>query len=174
MLEAAGIIALGSVNIDLQVRADRWPSAGETLLAGDFLMTGGGKAANVAFLARRLGVPSLLLARTGDDLFADHALQPLADAGVDLTWTRRVPGQSTALSMIVVRDDGDKAIILAPNANEAWDAHDAAEIERCIRETPDGSVLVLDLEAPVHVVQRAFRTCSTVLISSRPIPSNWG
>jgi ribokinase len=53
---AGEIISLGSINADFQVKVKRWPEAGETLIASDFLIAGGGKAANVAFLAQRLGV----------------------------------------------------------------------------------------------------------------------
>ena len=61
------ILSLGSVNADFQVRTPRELQAGETLIATRFMRLGGGKAANVAFLARRLGYPALLLARVGDD-----------------------------------------------------------------------------------------------------------
>src|SRR5438270_522469 len=101
----------------MQVRTERWPEPGETLLGRDFLMISGGKGANVAFLARRLGVPALLVGRVGDDLLGGLALRPLEQAGVDLHYVEKVVGRTTAVSMITVRADGDKAIVLAPNAN---------------------------------------------------------
>ncbi len=89
------------------------------MLGRDFLMTGGGKAANVAFLARRLDRPAQLFGHVGDDILADQALRSLGDARVDLDGVQRLEGVATALSMIVVRPDGEKTIILAPNANDA-------------------------------------------------------
>ena len=150
------IIALGSINVDVQVRTERWPEPGETLIGRDFIMLGGGKGANVAFLARRLGAPALLIGRVGDDLLARHALQPLDQAGVDLSHVRRLTGQSTALSMITVRKDGEKAIVLAPNANEVWDEADAERAAAAIAQAPDGSLLVVDLEVGRTVAQRAL------------------
>lgn len=149
------IISLGSINVDAQVRTDRWPDAGETLLGHEFLLTGGGKGANVAFLARKLGVPARLIGRVGDDELAERALRPLRDAGVDLTAVEPVSDCSTAMSMIVVRDDGDKTIILASNANDAWEDGAADTVAKIVAEAPDGSVLVTDLEVPVDIVRRA-------------------
>lgn len=154
-MEQPTLLAVGSINMDVQVRTDRWPDPGETLLARDFLMTGGGKAANVAFLARRLGRPARLFGHVGDDVLADQALRSLERAGVDLAGVTRVEGVATALSMIVVRPDGEKAIILAPNANDAWNDDDADAVAAAIGNAPQGSVLVVDLEVPEDVVRRA-------------------
>lgn len=149
------IIALGSINVDLQVRTERWPEPGETLLGRDFAMLGGGKAANVAYLARRLGHPARLIGHVGDDVLADHALRPLRDAGVNLRFTVKLPHCATAVSMITVRGGGDKAIVLASNANDSWDEAAARRAAAAVRDAPDGSLLVADLEVPVQVVQRA-------------------
>lgn len=156
-MEEPTLLAVGSINMDVQVRTDRWPDEGETLLARDFLMTGGGKAANVAFLARRLGRPARLFGHVGGDVLADEALRSLEDAGVDLGGVRRVEGSATALSMIVVRPDGEKTIILAPNANDAWEDGDADGVAEAIGSAPAGSVLVVDLEVPEDIVRRAVR-----------------
>ncbi len=155
-MERPVVISLGSVNVDIQVRTDHWPGPSETLIARDFLMIGGGKAANVAYLARRLGVDARLLAHVGDDLLADRALEPLQRIGVDLRGVRRVSGQATAVALIDVRSDGDKAIILANNANDAWGSDDEKEIETAVAAAPSGSVLALDLEVPVGIARRAM------------------
>lgn len=151
------IFCLGSANVDLQVRTERWPGPSETLPVSDFLMVGGGKAANTAFLGSQLGAPTVLLARVGDDLFADEALRPLARAGVDLEHTRRVPGSATGVAMIAVRPDGQKTILLAENANDRWEPGAIAEVERVISAATAGSVLVMDLEVPAEVVWAALR-----------------
>jgi ribokinase len=138
------------------VRTERWPEPGETMLGRDFLMISGGKGANVAYLARRLGVPALLIGRVGDDPLAGQALRPLEDAGVDLRQVKRVKGESTAISMITVRGDGEKAIVLATNANDSWDEDDARRAGRAIAEAPAGSLLLVDLEVSAAVVRRAL------------------
>lgn len=81
-------------------------------------MIAGGKAANIAYLARRLNVGARLIAHVGDDWLADRALEPLQKSGVDTSAVRRVPGCATGASLISVRSDGDKSIILAANAND--------------------------------------------------------
>jgi ribokinase len=152
----ACIISVGSINVDFQVRTDHWPDAGETLLGQDFLMTGGGKGANVAVLARRLGVPATLIGRVGGDVLADVALDPVRDAGVDVRSVSEAVGHATAVSTIVVRPDGRKTIILAANANDAWSESDVEAIKPVINAAPSGSVVVVDLEVPGFIVRTAM------------------
>jgi ribokinase len=151
------VISLGSINMDVQVRTDRWPESGETMLADEFLMTGGGKAANVAVLARRLGAEIMLIGHVGDDSLADDTLRGLNGADVDLQHVSHVENTPTAVSIIVVRPGGEKTIILAPNANLAWDEErDSDAVAGAIEAAPDGSVLVVDLEIPLPVVRRVM------------------
>jgi ribokinase len=148
-------ISVGSINVDFQVRSERWPEGGETLLTRDFLRAGGGKAANRAFLARRLGAATVLFGCVGDDDFGDEALAPLQGVGVDVSRVGRARGQPTGLSMIVVRADGDKTILLAPNANMHASADDAARVRRGVAEAESGDVVSLDLEVPELMVNAA-------------------
>ena len=153
--ETADIISLGSVNADFQVRIDRRPAESETLLGRDFVRLGGGKAANVALIARKLGRSVRLLARVGDDDLAEQALGPLRRAGIDLTGVGRVAGCGTGVAMIMVPPDGKKGIVLAPNANEAWTDRDLPDILRHIEAADAGAVLVLDCEIPRFVAEAA-------------------
>jgi ribokinase len=167
------IIALGSINVDFEVRAERWPAPGTTLLGRDFLMAGGGKGGNVAYLARRLGVGTRLIGHVGDDVLCEQALRSLRDAGVDLHSTKVVAGCPTGVAMIVVRPDGEKAIVAAGNANDTWTAADAHDAAVTVAADPPGSVLVADLEVPAFVTQQVVeaarrRNLRTVLNPSRP------
>lgn len=155
-MKEALILSLGSINKDIQVRTERWPEPGETLLAQDFITLGGGKAANRAYLVKRLGAPSLLLARTGDDDEAKEVLNPLKEAGVNLDHVKQSQGQRTGLSMIVVRPDGKKTIILSANANQNWESEGPDRVKQAILDAPEGSVLAVDLEVPAAVVQAAL------------------
>lgn len=148
------VFALGSANLDVQVLAERWPEPGETLLAQRSLVASGGKAANVALLARRLGHPATLIATVGDDDFAARVLAPLEDAGIDLAPVVRRAGASTAMSLVFVREGGDKAIVLAPNANDEWDEAHVERATAALREAPKRSIVVVDFEIPAWVVQR--------------------
>lgn len=154
---APTLIALGSINADFQVRVGRRPEVSETLMASEFTRLSGGKAANVAWLAARLGVPVRLYGRVGDDDLAEQALGPLRRADIDLSGVERVAGQHTAVSMIMVPPDGKKGIVLAPNANGAWDEAARARLVQSVPAAPPGSVLVVNGEIPPDVARAAMR-----------------
>lgn len=151
------LLSLGSVNADFQVRVTEALEEGKTLQATDFLRLGGGKAANIALLARRFGIEASLLARVGDDDFAEQALAPMREAGVDLAAVTRASGTATAVSMITVPPSGKKSIVLAGNANDEWDEAAIEATIAAITSAPENSVLVFDLEVPTHVAERAMR-----------------
>ncbi|MBO1073619.1 ribokinase [Roseomonas marmotae] len=155
------LLALGSINADFQVRVPGAPAVGITQPASDFLRVGGGKAANRAFLARRLGHPAWLLGRVGDDDLRQQALAPLREAGVDLDGVSVAEGVATAVSMIAVLPDGKKSILLAGNANDAWGEPEAEAVARTIARAPGGSLLSLDHEVPGFVVAQAVRAART-------------
>ncbi len=151
------LLSLGSINADFQVRLERPVGSSETLPAHDFTRLSGGKAANRAFLARRLGVPAHLLGRVGDDDLRAQALGTLGDAGVDLSGVSVATGQPTAFSVIAVPPGGKKAIILAGNANDCWDDQATQAVADRIAAAPVGSVLAVDYEIPASVVRRAMQ-----------------
>jgi len=157
MATAPSVISIGSINLDFQARADSWPEQSETLLAHDFLCAGGGKAANVAFSVAKLGLPAVAVGRVGADAFAEMSLQPLRAAGVDVSHVRGVSGQATGVSLIVVRDDGDKTIVLVPNANLCWEPDAASSVEALIARAARGSVVCVDLEVPQPIALAALR-----------------
>jgi len=154
------VIALGSVNADFQVRVDRRPDLSETLLASDFLQLSGGKAANVAYLACKLGHSARLIAHVGDDHLAHQALKPLQDIDVDLQYVRKIQHETTGVSMITVPPNGQKGIILAANANLAWTEDDVEIVQEAIASAPIGSVLVVDYEVTPFIVEAAIQFAS--------------
>ncbi|MGP0593686.1 ribokinase [Nitrospira sp. T9] len=151
------ILSLGSVNVDFQLRADRWPEAGETLLGQDFFMAGGGKAANVAWLACHLGIEAQVIGHVGSDALQEIALHPLRAMGVDVSTIRSIKNQATGVSVIIVPPNGRKGILLAPNANGIWSKEDEESVRYAIQTAPPGSVLSVDLEVPLSIVKQAVR-----------------
>ncbi len=149
------LLSLGSINADFQMQLERPLGSAETLPAHRFTRLSGGKAANRAFLARRLGVPAWLLGRVGEDDLREQALGTLGEIGVDLDCVSTARGCATAFSVIAVLHDGKKGILLAGNANDSWD--DAAEriVADRVASAPAGSVLSVDYKAPASVVRRA-------------------
>lgn len=150
----ASLISLGSINADFQVRAGSVPEGPGSILAEELMRTSGGKAANVAVLAKRLGAEALLLCCVGDDDLASQALAGPQREGIDTSRVRERAGP-TGYSSIVVPPDGSKSIVLCTNANDAWD-DDADGVRQDVDAAPDGSVLVVDLEVPAQLVQAAL------------------
>lgn len=153
--DAGLVLSLGSINADFQVRVERRPQPSETLEAKDFVRLSGGKAANVSYFAHLLNVPSWLMGHVGDDDLAEQALAPLRDAGVNLDGVRKISGESTGVSMITVPPDGKKGIVLASNANRAWRHDEVDQVIEKIYAAPSNSVLVLDCEVPIFVLEQA-------------------
>jgi ribokinase len=140
------IAVLGSVNLDLVARVPHIGAPGETLLATGLQRLPGGKGANQALAARRLGWDVALLAGVGQDAEADLALQLLREDGVDLSGLMRTGAACTGLAFIQVADSGENQIVVVPGANACLEAND-------VRLPPDAGALMAVLEAPVATVE---------------------
>lgn len=156
------ITIVGSVNLDLVVRCDQLPAAGETVLGDGFAKHPGGKGANQALAARRLGADVGLIACVGEDEEAAAALALLQAEGVDLTRCRAVPGTPTGVAMIAVEPEGDNQIVVASGANARLSIAD-------LPDRIDGA-LIGQLETPVEVLAEAQARC-TGLISLNLAPA---
>ncbi len=141
----ARIAVLGSVNLDLVARVERLPAPGETISGAELRRFPGGKGANQALAARRLGADVCLVARVGNDVEARDALALLREEGVDLSAVEVSEALPTGLAMIAVNVTGENQIIVAPGANRA------VEFEAL----PDADALICQLEVPVRCVAMA-------------------
>lgn len=141
----ARIAVLGSVNLDLVASVERLPAPGETITGATLARYPGGKGANQALAARRLGADVCLIARVGNDAEAAEALAMLRAEGVDLSAVDVAQELPTGLAMIAVASSGENQIIVAPGANRA------VEFE----VLPDADALICQLEVPAHCVARA-------------------
>jgi ribokinase len=153
---ARQLLSLGSINADFHLRIARPLGSQALLLAHDFARLPGGKAANVALLAQRLGHAARLFGRVGDDDLAGQALEPLRDAGVDTAGVRCRRGSGTGLAIVVVPPDGRKQIVLAARANLDFDEADIEGIERGIAGADSNAVLVANYEVAPRAVSRAI------------------
>src|SRR4051812_33143635 len=111
---AVELTVVGSINLDLVARVDRLPRPGETVGGGHLSRYPGGKGANQAVAAARLGAKVRMVGAVGDDAFADEALSGLREAGVELELER--VGE-TGVALIYVDDEGETEIVVAPGAN---------------------------------------------------------
>ncbi|MBI4493885.1 MAG: ribokinase [Chloroflexi bacterium] len=168
------VAVVGSINVDVVVRAERRPRAGETLVGHGFDLFPGGKGANQAVAAARLGGQVRLVGRVGQDLFAHLALEGLARAGVALDDVARDAEQGTGMASIVVDGQGENAIVVVPRANGTWSEADIARAEQAVA---GAQVALLQLEVPLEVVVRAAhaarRAGARVVLNpapARPLP----
>jgi ribokinase len=164
------VLAVGSINLDLQVKGEGWPQQSETLLAREFLCAGGGKAANVAVFAAKLGIQARLVGRVGDDNFAELALKDVESLGVNTDGVSRVRG-ATGVSMIVVREDGDKTILLAPNANENWETNGEQAVRDSIEQCAPGACVCVNLEIPTRIALAALQAARQKALTTVLDPS---
>jgi len=148
----ARIVVVGSTNVDMVVRAPHIPRAGETVLGGEFCMVQGGKGANQAVAAARMGAAVTLVARVGGGAFGTESLAGFAAEGIDTQFVVRDPDVSHGVALILVDHDGENAIAVAPGANARLSPDDVAAAEKAIAEC---DLLLLQLEVPLPTVLAA-------------------
>jgi ribokinase len=139
------ITVVGSVNLDFVASGKTLPKAGETVTGARLARHPGGKGANQALAARRLGAEVRLVAAVGNDDMAEEALKLLRHGGVDLSATQYINGETTGVALIAVSQAGENQIIVCPGANEALDPGDVegATIEHMmgVLEVPAATLL---------------------------------
>lgn len=165
------VLVIGSANADLTVRVSRRPAPGETVPGTDLTESAGGKGANQAAAAARLGARTALLARVGDDAYGRLLLDAQRAAGTELRHVLVEPGARTGTAMIVVGPDGDNTIVVSPGANARLSPADVA----AAREAVAGSAVVsLQWEIPPETVRAAARAAheagSRVVLNPSPVP----
>jgi ribokinase len=163
-----GVVVLGSANLDLIVEVGALPAPGRTVLGGDVLVRPGGKGANQAVAALRLGAGVVLAGATGRDEFGRVLRAGLLAHGLDLTHLREVDAP-TGVALIVVDRDGENTITVAPGANGRVDA---ATLDRV--DLDGDTVLLTQLEIPVGTclaaAERARRAGGRVIVNAAPPP----
>ncbi len=147
------VLVVGSVMTDMTVYVDRVPSAGETLLGRSFTFGHGGKGANQAVMAARLGAEVELVACVGDDDFGTRALDNFAEVGIDALGVRRVTGVATGVAPIWVDAAGENRIVIVPGANNHMTP---AHVEAAFARVPGPDVVICQLEVPLDCVERAL------------------
>ncbi len=145
------VVVVGSINIDLVVTAEQLPLPGETVLGGRFAQHAGGKGANQAVAAARVGAHVVMIGAVGMDPHGDTALAELVAEGVDVSRVRRV-AQPTGVALIAVGPRGENQIVLAPGANDELIVGDIS-----LGELGGDGVLLTDHEIPAAVTLAALR-----------------
>jgi ribokinase len=154
----ASLTVVGSVNLDLVARSERLPRPGETVTGATFARHPGGKGANQAVAAARLGAEVRFVGAVGEDAFAEEALAGLREAGVELDLSR---GGETGVALILVDEQGENEIVVAPGANAGLAA------------SPVGGAVLCQLEIPLAPVEEAARSAERFFLNAapaRPLP----
>ena len=166
------ITVVGSLNTDLVIRAPHLPSPGETVTGGEFATFPGGKGANQAVAAARLGARVAMVGCVGGDDFGRRLIDGLQTDGVDVTHVRLDEGSASGTALITVGPGGQNTIVVAPGANSRLTPDDVGRAEPIIK---DSTVLLLQLEVPLSSVVAASRLAAAhgvlVVLDPAPAPS---
>lgn len=163
------ILVIGSLNIDFVVNVPEMPRVGETLLAEEFTLIPGGKGANQACAAAKLGGEVTMLGAVGDDMYGDLLVQSLQNAGVCVDHLQHLDQVSTGIALISVNREGDNHIIVIQGANKAVDR---AYIDRKMDVIRDSDIVIFQLEIPLDTVEYAAKKAKelgkTVILDPAP------
>jgi ribokinase len=160
------VVVVGSINMDLVVQVPRLPAPGETVTGGDLFRNPGGKGANQAVAASRLGQRVAMVGCVGDDDSGTALAAALEDAGVDTSNVRVVPGVPTGTALIAVSPDGENQIVVSPGANARVSPGDVTAAAGMLGAA---MVTLLQLEIPIDtVVAAASAAGGTVILNPAP------
>lgn len=148
-MNKVSIAIIGSINLDIVATVREFPLPGETVTNAVVSRFPGGKGANQAIAAHRLGASVYMVGRVGNDPVAEEALQTLRAEGIDLSFCKPLDGYATGLAMIVVNESGENQIVVAPGANAAFDAEHL--------EVPSTDASIAQLEVPFETILKAAK-----------------
>jgi ribokinase len=150
------IVVVGSVTMDMVTVTPQIPRIGQTVIGTSFSTTPGGKGANQAVAAARLGYPVQFLGKVGDDVYGPQLIQNLSAAGVDVSAIAIAPG-SSGLAPIFLSETGQNAIVVVPGAN----AHvDEAYVDQHIDIIRNAGMVLLQLEIPMTTIDHTLALCA--------------
>jgi len=148
------ILIVGSSNTDMVIKTHNFPAPGETILGGRFLMNAGGKGANQAVAAARLGGMVTFVGKIGDDIFGKQAVQQLEDEGINVDFVAVDPENPSGVALITVDKKGENSIVVAPGSNGTLSA---ADFDKAIAELYESEYVLMQLEIPIPTVEHIAR-----------------
>ncbi len=163
------LAVVGSVNLDLVVEVETIPVPGQTVLGGDLARIPGGKGANQAVAAARLGRNVAMIGRVGNDETGTMLRAALTGAGVDTSHLHTTPGTPSGVAFVAVEADGDNAIVVSPGANSRVTP---ADITAAATLLARAQVTLIQLEIPLATVAAAVEAATgTVVLDPAPAPA---
>lgn len=148
------ILVVGSSNTDMVIKTHHFPAPGETILGGRFLMNAGGKGANQAVAAARLGGLVTFVGKIGDDIFGKQAVQQLEDEGINVDFVSVDPENPSGVALITVDQKGENSIVVASGSNGTLSPDD---FDKALTELNESEFVLMQLEIPVPTVEYIAR-----------------
>jgi len=163
------IVVIGSTNTDMVIKSDHLPAPGVTLLGGTFFMKPGGKGANQAVAASRLGGKVIFISKTGNDIFGEQSVQNLKNEGINTEYMAVDPENPSGIALITVDSMAENCIVVAPGSNMTLKPDD---IDKAIKQIEFAEIMLLQLEIAIETVeyaaQIAFRNKRKVILNPAP------
>jgi ribokinase len=169
MVKKSSITVIGSSNTDMVVMTSHFPAPGETILGGEFLMNAGGKGANQAVAAARSGGKVFFVGKVGTDIFGENAIENIKKEGIDVSGISIDPDAASGVAQIIVDENGENSIVVAPGANLKLTRNDIDHAESQISQA---DILLMQLEIPVDTIvyaaQKAHKLGKKVILNPAP------
>jgi ribokinase len=166
------IIVIGSSNTDMVIKADRLPVPGETVIGGTFFMNPGGKGANQAVAAARLGGNVTFISKTGNDVFGKQSIELFNSENINTNYIFSDPKNPSGVALITVDSNGENSIVVASGANASLCP---ADIEKAKNEIEQAELILMQLEIPMETVEyateMAFKNGIKVILNPAPAQS---
>jgi len=148
------ILVIGSSNTDMVVKTNHFPAPGETILGGKFLVNAGGKGANQAVAAARLGGDVTFIGKIGVDIFGKQAVEQLKNEGIDVEFVVTDLENPSGVALITVDNKGENSIVVASGSNGTLDEND---IDKALKAFDDAEFVLMQLEIPLSTVEYVAR-----------------
>ena len=145
----AHVVVVGSSNTDLVVKTERFPKPGETLVGGDFFLFQGGKGANQAVAAARMGAEVTFISKLGKDLFGKQTREGLEKEGISTRLVLEDAAKASGIALITVDEQGENTIVVAPGANASLSPSD---IQAALPSLPNHAFILCQLEIPIDTI----------------------
>jgi ribokinase len=163
------ILVVGSSNTDMVIKTNNFPAPGETILGGRFLMNAGGKGANQAVAAARLGGVVTFVGKIGDDIFGKQAVQQLEDEGINVDFVAVDPENPSGVAMITVDRHAENSIVVAPGSNGTLSP---ADFDKAGTELAGSELVLMQLEIPIptveYIARKAAQQQKKVILNPAP------
>ena len=151
------VLIIGSSNMDLNIYSQRLPNAGETVTGGTFKQFLGGKGANQAVASVRSGAKTTFIAKIGNDGFGDQMIARFTKEGIETTHIIRDSQEASGVAFILIDDNGENMISVAPGANARLSKTDIEKVSDVIKKA---SVIVVQMELPIETIELIYHIAS--------------